>query len=113
MNNEIYEYIRTVKGRKMVKNVKGELRRIGGEKIGLVLATIHPRGLVEAPQILLGWSQCNRKAGDKFDKNAALGIARQRAFKGTPADVETPREATVVLNRMAIRAAKCFKGATL
>jgi hypothetical protein len=116
MNNEIYEFIRSRKGRKTVRNAQGQPRRIGGEKIGVVLATVIDLTKSPAPlrrKIVFGWSQVNRKAGDFFDKNAALGLARQRAFKGTNPEVKMPNEVAKVQARLATRSAAYFKGATL
>lgn len=59
MQKEIFEYVRTKKG-----------------KVGVLFAT------VQGGVIKIGWSRCNRKEGDTFDAKTGLQIASERA-RGT------------------------------
>ena len=113
MKNEIYEYIRSRKGRKTVLNSKGERRRIGGTKVGVVLATVVTDKLDKPPRIVFGWSKANLKGGDQFDVTSGINIARTRALNGPPKDLQTPAEVEKIKSWFAARALTYFKGATL
>jgi len=100
-----------------VKNNKGEPRRIGGDRIGVVLATVIVRpGQADAtPQIVFGWSKTNLKGGDTFDKQTAINIASTRALNGPPKGkkYQVPAEVEKIKAWFAQRALNYFKGATL
>jgi hypothetical protein len=115
MNNEIYEFVRSRKGSRVVVGTKGQRRRIGGELRGVVLATVMARtgGDNTQPKIVFGWSQANLKYGDYFDKDIGISIARTRALNGAPNNKKQPHDAAKIQARMETRALACFKGATL
>jgi len=67
-----------------------------------------PRGVLVANrntlgQVVIGWSYVNAKAGDRFNKNRGLAIARARIEVGT--DCTVPHEV--------MRCAKRFKNEVL
>ena len=70
------------------------------QKIGLILAR-NDHGVVR-----LGWSQVNRKLGDKFDLATGLAWARSRMI----APVAIPKNIDNGMARMRIRSTKYFKG---
>ena len=109
--SEIYEYVRSRKGSKVFINNKGQKRRIGGQPIGVVLATV----LVEddTVKIVFGWSKANRKGGDTFDKTKGINIARTRAIHGLPKNIKVPGEVKKVQSWLTVRALNYFKGAVL
>ncbi len=72
-----------------------------GQKIGVVIATGCNR---------VGWSRCNTKAGDKFDKTEALRRARERANTGGPDCCnKVPRDVDAIRIRMRERSQRYFK----
>lgn len=59
------------------------------------------------PRISLGWSKVNRTAGDEFDKDMAVAIARARAIVGSAPSM--PFKIAPVFERMEERAARYFQ----
>ena len=119
MKNEIYEFVRSRKGSRVVVGTKNQRRRIGGEIRGVVLATVvlPPKGdnivpLIQ-PKIVFGWSQACLKGGDHFDKGIGINISRTRALNGSPNNKKQPHDAAKIQARLTTRALAYFKGATL
>tara|TARA_Y100000310_G_C20341092_1_gene649847 strand:- start:412 stop:660 length:249 start_codon:yes stop_codon:yes gene_type:complete len=80
----IYEYVRGGHGRK-----RGIVCALGKKDIG--------------------WSLCNKKLGDVFDKELGLRIAQGRALKIYPNGNGVPPSVMPVFKKMKIRAKKYFK----
>lgn len=81
MQTEIFEYVKTKRGR-----------------VGVLLGTM------EYNVIRIGWSRCNTKLGDKFDPNTGVQIAKIRAI----ADETIP--APQSLNKQARKfSARCIR----
>lgn len=57
--------------------------------------------------ISIGWSKVNVSAGDEFDKEKAVEIARGRAIVGSSPAV--PRQIIPIYNKMVERASSYFK----
>ncbi len=93
-------------------NNKGRVHHIGvGPLVGCVLARrVRGRncytGKFES-RISLGWSKVNVSAGDSFDKERAVDIARGRAIVG--ASPKMPRKIAPSFERMEDRAARYFQ----
>lgn len=86
--SELITYVRVQKGRN-----KGKLR-------GVVVAV---------DRLKVGWSQANEKAGDKFNKERGIAIARTRAINGLPEKGCIPHEVNKAVAIMAARSEKYFK----
>ena len=43
-------------------------------------------------QVVIGWSRCNRTAGDRFDKHIGVQIAYDRSLKQSTAEVPMTME---------------------
>jgi len=73
-----------------------------------------PRGLVVATvidgSVRIGWSYTHTKAGDRFDKKKAHKIAFGRAENGWGPKVKVPHRVMNVVELMALRSLKYFKG---
>ena len=57
----------------------------------------------------IGWSLCNKKVGDVFDKELGLRIAQGRALKIVPDGNAVPPSVKSTFDKMKIRAKKYFK----
>lgn len=108
MNNkksvEIVEFVHANSKR------NGDISIPDGPRIGCVVAkTVRVRrgdGKFGSA-ISIGWSQVNRKAGDKFNRTEALRIARKRANEVSY--MTPPRKARKVYARMVDRAERYFQ----
>lgn len=103
---ELIEFIHSKRETRPDGTVKGT-----GPLIGCVIARrVRGRnsytGKFES-RISLGWSKVNASAGDSFNKNLALKIARGRAIAGN--SPEMPHKIFVAYDRMIERAARYFK----
>jgi hypothetical protein len=85
--NELVQYVRLKRGSR-----KGE-----------------PRGVVVATANGVGWSHCNVKAGDTFNRQVGIAIARTRSIRGTPANSNIPHDVMPVIEKMSIRRQQYFK----
>lgn len=70
---------------------------------GVLLAAAPSDGAV----VLIGWSLCAVNKGDKFNKQRAIEIARQRSIKGS--NVPIPHSIQEKYIHFSTRAAKYFK----
>ena len=86
--NELITYVKVPSGRR-----KGQLR-------GVVVAIGRDK---------IGWSQANEKAGDTFNKERGIAIARTRALKGSPEKAKVPYDVQKTVNYMISRAKRYFK----
>ena len=85
----IFEYIR--------KRNHGANRRVG----------ILVGGLDDKKKIVVGWSKCNFKAGDKFNYDAGMKLACEKAKNFTPAPITIKKQ----LRRFETRCIRYFKDA--
>lgn len=70
----------------------------------------HPLGVVCAlGKKDIGWSLCNRRMGDKFNKELGLKIAQGRAITSYVKDKKVPQTITPILEKMKERAKRYFK----
>lgn len=103
---ELIEYIHSSKENRPDGSVKGV-----GPLIGCVVARrVRTRNFLTGrftSGIAIGWSKVNISAGDEFDKERAVDIARGRAIVGSSPAM--PRQVTPVYNNMFIRATAYFK----
>ena len=88
--NELIEYVRNKKR----------------TPIGVVVAKLVPQKDF-LPCIGIGWSMANKKAGDKFDREVGLDLARARCEY--PSKKQIPYSVAKVMNRMNERSKKYFK----
>lgn len=93
-------------------NENGRVHHIGvGPLVGCVLARrvrVRSRRTGQfTSAISLGWSQCARNLGDKFDKNTAVSIARGRAIAGSSPAMT--RKIAPSFERMEERASRYFQ----
>lgn len=103
---ELVEFIHAGKEVRPDGTVKGV-----GPHIGCVLArrvkVRNTKGRFESA-ISIGWSKVNSTAGDEFDKEKAMEIARGRAITGSAPSL--PRQLERAYNNMCDRASAYFKG---
>lgn len=75
------------------------------QPVGVVAAVVNP---AEPKHVFIGWSRCNRSAGDKFDKSRGLQIALDRALvRG--GNTVVPDSLAERVEHMKRRAQKYFK----
>lgn len=103
---ELIEFIHSSREVRPDGTVKGT-----GPLIGCVLARrVRGRNQLTGqfePRISLGWSKVNISAGDVFDKERAVNIARGRAIVGN--SPEMPRKIASAYERMEERALRYFQ----
>lgn len=92
MQNVIHEYIR--------ERVKGKGKQIVGVMAGMVYEGV----------IVVGWSKANLKAGDVFDRDEGMRIAKERA-RGWIDAPETPIQLIEPMRAMQLRCLRYFKQA--
>lgn len=75
------------------------------QPVGVVAAVISPD---DPTSVYIGWSRCNRSAGDRFDKSRGVQIALDRALtKG--GNTPVPDSLTERVDHMKRRAQKYFR----
>ena len=62
-------------------------------------------------QVGIGWSRCNRTAGDRFDKQLGVQIAYDRSLKQSTAEVPESMERDY--SAFYVRATKYFKNCSV
>lgn len=74
------------------------------QRVGVIAAALAPDSMVH-----FGWSLCNRKSGDKFNREIGLNIAVGRARAKVDVLFPVPRSIEKSINMLAGRASKYFK----
>ena len=62
-------------------------------------------------QVIIGWSLCNRRAGDSFDRDRGVQIAYQRSATGSSASV--PHSMVDQYSKFLDRSRRYFKNKTV
>lgn len=101
MDTIIYKFVHRFSPAELKKN---PTRHTRNPIVGVVCASKKDNGKVG-----IGWSRCNRLAGDTFNKNTGLKIALGRAEKGTSRD-EPPFTMLPEIEIMQNRAKDFFVG---
>ena len=99
MNTELVQYVRVARG----KN-RGQAR---GVVVASKLEKVGSNG--ESAVVRFGWSFTNTKAGDTFNKELALSIARNRAIIGKDYVDKMPHDVKPVFDNILERSLKYFK----
>lgn len=88
---------------KYPKVITQYLRRGDGQLIGLMIAFVHEG------KIKFGWSKCNFKEGDRFDKKLAFYFAARRAMRSDDSAKPLPRKLVSSMGKFMSRANNYFK----